>query len=1217
MRKKLSRKLYSLFLVLIMISGLIPGLKTGAVKVYALPAGTIDASVFNTNIPDSNFGAYYDVKNSTDFNISWDGGIVGGHPGYLLYDDTPAIRGVFISDIGYASDTATHSIKIDANQSTVASFKLTSVTFNLANLGSDNFNVTITGFLAGGGTITYSSVNIVSPSPFPIPVSSNSVAFANNNITGFQISYNTTNGSPIGDLSLSNFSIADAQAAPSAATNAATGVSITDATLNGTVNANNSTTAVTFEYGTTASYGSTATASPSSVTGTSDTTISADITGLSPDTTYHYRVVATNSLGTTYGADKTFTTPADPPVITTSGGPSQFIEGTPIAVDNGITLTSSSSISGATVAITGSFQSLEDLLSFTNTSATTFGNIAGSYNSGAGFLTLTSSGSTATLAQWQAALRAITYNNSSNAPNTATRTVTFTATDINSNSSAAATKAISVTPVNDPPTLTTTSSNPSFTAGGSAVVLFSGTNISTVEAGQLISSISLTVSGLTDGSNELLGIDGTNVGLINDANGTTAANGFDYSVALTGNTATINITKVSGFTVSDAQNVIDGLTYSNSLNATGGPRTITLTSIQDNGGTSNGGADTTSLGISSLVNVAAAPIVPTAPDAPTGVTAVAGDGQATVSFTAPASNGGSTITQYTVTANPGGITATGSSAPITVTGLTNGTAYTFTVTATNAAGTGAASAVSNSVTPKAAQTIVFNNPGDQNFGTSPTLTATASSGLAVTFTSSNTNVATITSEGTLTFVSAGDVTINAEQAGNSVYSAASTVSQTFHVNAVAPGAPTAVTATAGNGKATINFTAPASNGGSALTSYTVTANPGGITATGAAGPITVTGLTNGIAYTFTVTATNSIGTGAASAASNSVTPAAAVTPPAPSYGGGSSAGETSTIPLIPDDTDTVQLPATISVNADGSVTVDGQLDVNSAAAAVQSAVIANSGSATIVFSGSLLGSSYTAGVGIPSAAAAQFSGRNIGLNISTPDVQVGLAPGVLGSLTGSFGNIYISNRPSAASQQTPQFIGIYAPGAQRLTSGISITGDLSQSATITLPFDIIRTSAAGEANTASDNLAVLAQYSDGTNSVERGTVTYDTNGNPIAVSIVADKLGTFTVIKLPGSSIDGNKTVIPYKVNADKAWQVGFSENIDAATVDKDSVYVTDESGNKVDVKLGVSDNVLTITPANNYTSGKTYDLYIGSKVSGKDGKAVTKALEYEFTIVQ
>jgi hypothetical protein len=93
-----------------------------------------------------------------------------------------------------------------------------------------------------------------------------------------------------------------------------------------------------------------------------------------------------------------------------------------------------------------------------------------------------------------------------------------------------------------------------------------------------------------------------------------------------------------------------------------------------------------------------------------------------------------------------------------------------------------------------------------------------------------------------------------------------------------PGAPTIGTATNvgsgrayNNGRADITFTAPTFDGGLPILDYTVTSSPGGFTATGASSPLTVTGLQSGVAYTFTVTARTAIGTGPASAASNSIT----------------------------------------------------------------------------------------------------------------------------------------------------------------------------------------------------------------------------------------------------------------------------------------------------------------------------------------------------------
>lgn len=103
----------------------------------------------------------------------------------------------------------------------------------------------------------------------------------------------------------------------------------------------------------------------------------------------------------------------------------------------------------------------------------------------------------------------------------------------------------------------------------------------------------------------------------------------------------------------------------------------------------------------------------TVPGAPTGVTATAGNGQAVITFTAPTDNGGSPIVVYRVLSSPGNITAEGPNSPITVTGLTNGTEYTFTVTAVNSVGSSAA-AISNAAIPRVPSDNHNDNDNDNN-----------------------------------------------------------------------------------------------------------------------------------------------------------------------------------------------------------------------------------------------------------------------------------------------------------------------------------------------------------------------------------------------------------------------------------------------------------------------------------------------------------------------
>jgi hypothetical protein len=123
-----------------------------------------------------------------------------------------------------------------------------------------------------------------------------------------------------GLLALAAAGTADAAVGPSVSTGSATGVTATSATLNGTVNPNGSATSWHFEYGTTTAYGQT-TPAQNAGSGTSNLGVSATVASLQAGKTYHFRIVATSTGGTSAGADATFSTPApgaSPPAVTTS-----------------------------------------------------------------------------------------------------------------------------------------------------------------------------------------------------------------------------------------------------------------------------------------------------------------------------------------------------------------------------------------------------------------------------------------------------------------------------------------------------------------------------------------------------------------------------------------------------------------------------------------------------------------------------------------------------------------------------------------------------------------------------------------------------------------------------------------------------------------------------------------------------------------------------------
>jgi hypothetical protein len=158
------------------------------------------------------------------------------------------------------------------------------------------------------------------------------------------------------------------------------------------------------------------------------------------------------------------------PIVTTSGGSASFVAGdntnsTPVLIDAGVAVSDrdNPTLASADVAITGNFHSGEDVLAFSNDGAT-MGNIAASYNAATGVLTLTSSGATATLAQWQAALDSISYTDTLITPSNATRTISFTVNDGVANS-VAATRTVTVIDTDQTPVVTTSAGGASFVAG--------------------------------------------------------------------------------------------------------------------------------------------------------------------------------------------------------------------------------------------------------------------------------------------------------------------------------------------------------------------------------------------------------------------------------------------------------------------------------------------------------------------------------------------------------------------------------------------------------------------------------------------------------------------------------------------------------------------------------------------------------------------------------
>ncbi|MCT7655930.1 hypothetical protein MBH78_17565 [Oceanimonas sp. NS1] len=313
--------------------------------------------------------------------------------------------------------------------------------------------------------------------------------------------------------------------------------------------------------------------------------------------------------------EPTLTSNGSHPTFTEGGAAASLFNGTSIStVESGQTLT------GFSFTVSNVTNGSSEVINLDGTAIVLTQGASGSTAGNSLGYTVTVVGTTATVsltggtlstATVQTLIDNMSYQNNSDAPDTSNRVVTLTslqdsggvANGGDDTASLAVASTVTVVGVNDEPALTANASHPTFTEGGAAASLFSGTSINTVESGQNVTGLSFTVTNVTDGSNERINVDGTTIVLTHGTNGSTAGNSLNYSVMVIGTTATVTLTG-GNLSVVAAETMIDNMSYQNNSNAPStSNRVVTLTSVQDSGGTANGGDNTGALAVASTVTV--------------------------------------------------------------------------------------------------------------------------------------------------------------------------------------------------------------------------------------------------------------------------------------------------------------------------------------------------------------------------------------------------------------------------------------------------------------------------------------------------------------------------------------------------------------------------------------------------------------------------------------
>lgn len=551
--------------------------------------------------------------------------------------------------------------------------------------------------------------------------------------------------------------------APRVTTSDATSVTATSATLNGTVNPYGvATSELIFQYSTISDLSSSVLSintSPSSASNSSVNNLTAALTGLSTGTTYYYRTKATTANGTNYGAIKSFTPKAAPSVTTATAS----VSGTTVTF-NGIINPNGAS----TETITATYSQLSSTLaSDTATVNITPAVLTGATNQNVSYTLRGLASDTTYYVRFSATNSMGTTDGSivsfrTDFVDTVAPTVTITTTS----DTFGKTENIVVTINFSEPITGFTSAD--VTVGGTSTGWSKG---SAVAVSTSVYTVTLTPSTASTGS---LTLDvGANTVLDNSGNNNTAATRKTLTIIdtvaapnISYTSSTINgvvSTAITSLTPSNSGGMVDTWTISPALPSglrinsstgviSGTPTTTSTFASYTVTGTNVTGSST------ATVTVVVTNVASSVPGVPTIGTATATGGtSATVTYTAPGSDGGATITTYTATSSPGGITGSISQAgsgTISVSGLTPGTTYTFTVVATNSVGDSSPSAASNAITTSASSTD----------GLVPSFSSvtTASTGFTVTVTNYNASYSwsvTVTAPATVTISSVGLITV--------------------------------------------------------------------------------------------------------------------------------------------------------------------------------------------------------------------------------------------------------------------------------------------------------------------------------------------------------------------------------------------------------------------------------------------------------------------------